>query len=94
MSDDPLDALARANPFPNELPVDVPDIRASAMARPGRWLDRGGVAASVLLGATLGWTVIAALGGSTREPPAHRCVVIGSVVVAETDGLCLSSGRQ
>jgi len=91
MSDDPLHALARANPFPNDAPIVVPNVtvaaRASSRRRP--WPQRSIVAASMAVGATLGWGIIATIIAPADSHP-NRCVVVGAQVV-EANGVCIAS---
>lgn len=92
MSDDPLRSLARANPFPNDQPVTLPQLTVTARegATRGAWTQRGVVLVSVALGASLGWGLIARIANPAEARP-NRCVVVGAQVV-EARGLCIASG--
>ena len=93
MSDDPIHALARANPFPNDGPVDVPSMTFAP--KPGHvsgaWVQRCVVVASLALGASLGWGLISTIVEPAASIP-NRCVVVGArVVVAK--GVCIADSR-
>lgn len=90
MTDDPLHALARANPFPNDAPVDLPDLVVTTTPSTRRsWVDRCVVAASLALGASLGWGLISSI-VDPADTRSNRCVVISSEVV-DANGVCLTS---
>jgi hypothetical protein len=91
MSDDPIRALARANPFPNDAPVKLPD---AAVSRPHRHLrntraQRVTIALSLALGASVGWGLITAITepATTRS---NRCVVVADQVV-QAQGVCIAT---
>jgi hypothetical protein len=92
MSDDPLRALARANPFPNDTPVTLPEVTVAPRHGFTRvaWTQRGVVVVSLALGASLGWGLIATIIDPAEARP-NRCVVVGAQVV-ESRGVCIVGG--
>lgn len=91
MSDDPIRALARANPFPNDAPVALPGVAVAPTHgfAHGGWAQRVVVAASLALGASLGWGLIATIIDPAAARP-NRCVIVGGQVV-EAKGVCIAS---
>lgn len=88
MSNDPIDALARLNPVPDDVDVALPDGLDSISATIGRSkLEGRATLVAILAGALLGWVVIGAT-SNTAPSSSAGCVIIGGEVTS-SPGICV-----